>query len=65
MYKIFDVWIFSNFTAAEVRQEGKTRILPQNHLNTPHIQVIGDLEHFWPKNCIFSPFLGHFPPINL
>ena len=34
----------------------------KNHLNTPYIQTIGHLEHFWPKNGIFSPFLGHFSP---
>ena len=32
------------------------------HLNTPYIQIIGHLKHFWPKNCIFCPFFDHFPP---
>ena len=36
----------------------------KNHLNTPYIQIIGHLEHFWPKNGIFSPFWAIFSPIH-
>ena len=34
----------------------------KNHLNTQYVQNIGHLKHFWPKNCNFFPFLGHFLP---
>jgi hypothetical protein len=56
--------VFSSNFVQFLANFSKNLEINKNHLNTLHVQILGQLDHYWTKMAIFGHFLAHFGLYN-